>query len=207
MIPRLLVVTDRRMLACEALAEALEALFASRPETAVGVFHRESDLPDRAALREIRRLVKACRAHRGRGVVLVRARPDLALAAGADGVHLQAGGLPPTEIRRRWPHLILGYSAHGIAEVRGVANDVDYITFSPVYSSPGKGRSVGIAALGRACRAAGGTPVLALGGITTTGRARACARVGAHGVAVIRAVLGAGDPAAAGAALLDAVEF
>jgi len=171
----------------------------------VGLYFREPGLADGEALRALEPLVRAARSSGRVAPIFVRARPDLAWAAGADGVQLQAGGLTPGEARAVAPELRVGYSAHEVEEVARVAPAVDYVTFSPVFASPGKRPPVGLEALAAAGRAGGGTPVLALGGITGPEQARQARRHGARGVAVIRAVLGAADPAAAARALLAAL--
>ena len=199
-VPRLLLVTDRKTLAPRRFERALERVLGSLPGVPFGVYHREPGLPVRDALREVERLVRLCRGSRGFHPIVVRGRPDLALAAGADGVHLQADGLPPAEVRACWPQLLIGYSGHRVPEVGRVAPHVDYLTFSPIWSSPGKGRAVGTAALERACRAARGTPVLALGGVIGAARIREALERGAFGVAVVRAVLADRDPVGAVAA-------
>lgn len=200
--PRLLVVSDATVLPATRLAALVEHLAADCEPGAVAVYLREPRLSAREQLESARTLVRA-----GAGVVpiLVRRRLDLALAAGAAGVHLQADGLPPAEVRAAAPGLALGYSAHAPDEVAKVAAAVDYVTFSPVFASPGKGPAQGLEGLRRACAAAAGRPVLALGGILEPEQARAARGAGAWGVAVVRGVLAASDPAAAARRLLEAL--
>lgn len=137
------------------------------------------------------------------GTVLV-ARDEPGDALGAHGVHLRA--------RDEWcqtPFVtrdgLLGVSAHDADEIdRAVAAGADYVTVSPVYptaSKPGYGPALeptGLASL----IAASPVPVVALGGITTSDRVAECLAAGAVGVAVMGAVLGAKDPAAAANDLL-----
>src|SRR5206468_8439421 len=98
---------------------------------------------------------------------------------------------------------LVGVSVHDPKEViRAAREGADFAVFAPVYASPGK-TARGEAALAEACRAAP-IPVLALGGVDET-NARRCIEAGALGVACIRSVLGAADPAAAAVRLWKAV--
>jgi thiamine-phosphate pyrophosphorylase len=143
---------------------------------------REKDLEDRA-LFGLARLARTVLPPPAR--LLVNGRIDVALAAGADGVHLPADGLPAAALRERFgPGVLIGCSAHSLEEV-GRARDAgaDYVTFGPVYPTPGKGTALGTGELARA--AALGIPVYALGGVTLE-RFGELAAAGAAGVAAIR---------------------
>jgi len=143
---------------------------------------REKDLDDRD-LYELARLAREILPPATR--LLVNGRLDVALAAGADGVHLPADGVPAAPLRARFgPGVLIGRSTHTVAEV-GRARDegVDYVTFGPVWATPGKGAPVGLAELARA--AAAGLPVYALGGVTLE-RLGELAGAGAAGAAAIR---------------------
>jgi len=150
---------------------------------------REKDLEDGA----LYDLVRGARAASKSSVppatrVLVNGRLDVALAAGADGAHLPADGLPAAPLRARFGSgPLLGRSTHSTEEVERARDEgVDYVVFGPVYPTPGKGEPVGLPALARAVRAAGeGVPVLALGGVTLQ-RFGDVAAAGAAGVAAIR---------------------
>jgi thiamine-phosphate pyrophosphorylase len=146
---------------------------------------REKDLED-GALYDLTRLARETLPPATR--VLVNGRLDVALAAGADGAHLPADGLPAAPLRARFgPGLLLGRSTHSTEEVERARDEgMDYVVFGPVYATPGKGEPTGIAALAGAARAAGpGVPVFALGGVTL-GRFGETAAAGAAGVAGIR---------------------
>jgi thiamine-phosphate pyrophosphorylase len=100
------------------------------------------------------------------------------------------------EFREQFPKLLIGASTHSVAGVRGAFDSgADFVTLAPVYETRGKARPLGIDVLREACAAAGG-PVFALGGITPE-RARACLDAGAHGVAVVSAVMAASSPRSA----------
>ena len=121
-------------------------------------------------------------------VLLVNGRADVALAAGADGVHLPADGVPAGAARARFGSgLLIGVSTHRFAEVERARRDgADYVVFGPVYPTPAKagyGAPAGTRALARA--AALGIPVYALGGVTLE-RFAEVAAAGAAGVAGIR---------------------
>lgn len=108
--------------------------------------------------------------------ILVNSRADVALATGADGVHLPANAPLLT-----LPKLIVARSCHTLQEVASV--NADFVTFGPVFESPGKGSPLGIEKLKQAC--AYGKPVYALGGINWE-NAAACLDAGAEGIAGIR---------------------
>ncbi len=108
--------------------------------------------------------------------ILVNSRADVALATGADGVHLPAGA--PAETL---PGLLVGRSCHTLEEVRKC--QANLVTFSPVFESPGKGEATGLEMLKAACLL--GKPVFALGGVTWE-NAAACMHAGAEGIAGIR---------------------
>ncbi len=175
---RLLAISDRQGLADVSLP-AWAAALARAGVPAVQL--REKDLADRACFELLRLL---------RGVLpssqlLANGRADLALAAGADGVHLPADGVPTSALRSRFgDRLLLGRSTHTVEEVaREAASGADYVTFGPVFASPGKTAPVGLGALADATRL--GVPVLALGGIGVEELPRVAA-AGAAGAAGIR---------------------
>jgi thiamine-phosphate pyrophosphorylase len=133
----------------------------------------------------------------GETKLLVNGRADVAVAAGADGVHLtsRAGELTPEQVRQVFRTAgaavpVVSASCHTLDEVRrAVADGVDLILFGPVFEKRVAGavvaEGVGLEALRAACAAAQGTPVLALGGVTWP-RSELCIEAGAAGVAAIR---------------------
>ena len=143
---------------------------------------REKDLDDRD-LYALTRLARTILPPPVR--LLVNGRLDVALAAGADGVHLPADGVPVAALRERFgPALLIGRSTHSVAEVERARDEgADWVTFGPVWPTPGKGAAVGTGELARA--AAIGAPVYALGGVTLERFAEAAA-AGARGIAAIR---------------------
>ncbi len=120
----------------------------------------------------------------------INGRFDVALAAGADGVHLPARGLPVAVVRRvaRRP-LLVGRSTHSLAEIERARDEgADYVFYGPIFETPSKvGRipARGISSLADASRF--GLPVIALGGLDRPELALRALAAGAHGVAGIRA--------------------
>ncbi len=150
-----------------------------------------------------RTLYEAACAARSKGArVVVNGRADVARAAGAEGVHLPTLGLPADAVRRWWPDALIGCSTHSVAEAQAaISAGADYLSAGPPYPTGDK-PPIGLEGLRAVCAAAGRTPVYALGGVTPA-RAPSCRDAGAAGVACIRAVWEADDPAAAIQAFLE----
>ncbi len=127
--------------------------------------------------------------------VMVNDRIDVALAAGAGGVHLAGKSLPPRVARELVGDLLLGASVHGPREAReAVDGGVDYVTFGHVYptsSKPGLPPR-GVLRLAEIVESVD-VPVLAIGGIDASNILEVL-RTGCAGIAVISAVLAAEDP-------------
>ena len=137
--------------------------------------------------------------------LLINDRIDVAMAVGADGVHLGEHSLPTSAARRILGNqAIIGRSTHRVEDiVQAAAEGADFVTFSPIYFTPSKapyGEPQGLDALRCAC-AASPLPVLALGGIRQD-RIREVRSAGAAGVALISALLTATNPASAARSLL-----
>jgi thiamine-phosphate pyrophosphorylase len=166
---------------------------------------RSTDRAVLAMAAEIRALTRAAGA-----LFFVNDRFDLALLAGADGVHLGQDDLAPASLpaalRRR---LLIGRSTHTLTQARAaVAEPVDYVAFGPVFETRSKESAYaprGLAQLTEVVRSVAPCPVIGIGGIDLA-RASSVARAGAAGVAVISAVAGARDPVSAARALVDALE-
>jgi len=164
-------------------------------------------LKDRPASELFQATRRAMELARGRALVIVNDRPDVALAAGADGVHLGAEDLPVEEVRRlAGDRLIIGATARTLEDARAaIAAGADYVGFGPVFETRTKrieARARGLEELARVCRELG-APVVAIGGIALE---RACdvARAGASAAAVVSDVLGAPDPAGRAGAFVRA---
>jgi len=177
------LVTDRRRFGLDA-AELLRRVAAGSARVDV-IQVRERDLDDRALVRLVRDMLDAVR---GAGTrVLVNDRVDVAIAAGAGGVHLRADSAAASRVRAiAPPAFMIGRSVHSIAEVDEAVRDggCDYLLFGTVFPSAGKyeGHAVaGIDALAAVCRRSP-VPIVAIGGMNEE-RAREAAAAGAAGVA------------------------
>jgi len=138
---------------------------------------------------------------------IVNDRLDVALAAGAGGVHLGQDDLSVADARRitaAVPGFVLGVSTHDLEQVaNAIAGGADYVGYGPVFPTTTKVNRdpvQGLAALAAAVQRAGPVPVVAIGGITLD-RAAAVAATGAAAACAISAVNGAPNPAAAARAL------
>jgi thiamine-phosphate pyrophosphorylase len=137
--------------------------------------------------------------------VIVNDRADVALAAGAAGVHLGSEDIPPFALRTVMPDgFLIGASIGSDAELPR-ARGADYVTIGPVFAStamPGAGGAIGLPEFARLARIAG-VPAVAVGGISEKNAGEVFS-AGAAGVAVIRSVFAAPDPEIAARALWSA---
>lgn len=175
----LTLVSDRRRLAGRALPE----LAAAAAAAGVDWFQvREKDLGGRDLVELCRAVVNATGGGCG---VLVNSRPDVALAAGCDGVQLPEAGLPVGEVRRSFPRLRIGASCHSLdAAQRAEQEGADFVLLGPVFETPGKeSRALGTRVLARVVQAVN-IPVHAIGGLDAATAPRATA-AGARGLAAI----------------------
>ncbi|MFM8440385.1 MAG: thiamine phosphate synthase [Acidobacteriota bacterium] len=120
--------------------------------------------------------------------VLVNGRPDVASAAGANGVHLNRESLSVADVKQSFTGLTVGYSAHRFEEIgEARAQGADFVTFSPIFeteSKKGYGPPLGLSALKAATDLEPGFPVIALGGVTIS-KVVEVAEAGSWGVAGI----------------------
>jgi thiamine-phosphate pyrophosphorylase len=191
-----------------ALGEAVRSRTATHPRggalPGVAVQLRAKTWPARALFEAGERLRAITREAGAR--LVINGRLDVALAVGADGVHLPEGGLPPAAVRALAPDALVGASCHDARGLERAAREgADYAVLGPVGHVPGKSPPLGLEGF-RALVAGARVPVLALGGVGAED-APALLEAGAHGVAVIRAVARASDPAAALRALLTALDI
>jgi len=132
--------------------------------------------------------------------LLINDRVDVALACGADGVHLGERSLPADIVRQiLGPRPLIGVSTHSLqGALAAAARSADFMTYGPVFATPSKlayGPPKGLAALKAVCGRVP-LPVYALGGIQSAHQ-ESIRAAGAAGVALISAILAAPDPQAA----------
>jgi thiamine-phosphate pyrophosphorylase len=158
---------------------------------------REKDLGG-GRLAELARGVVVAAGVERRTRVIVNDRLDVAVAAGAGGVHLGRESLPVGEVfswrereksgRAGLTDFLIGASCHSLEQARVAAGDgADYLIFGPVFETPSKmkfGASLGIERLREVCDEVR-IPVLAIGGISLA-NAASCFEAGAAGIAAIR---------------------
>lgn len=199
---RLIVITDRRLAAPRAVDDVvLAALEAGAPAIQL----RDKHATARELLEQAIRL-RALTARFG-ALLFVNDRLDVALAAGADGVHLGPDDIPVAAARRAAPRpFLIGFSTDDPVEAaRAVAAGADYIGCGAVFGTSSKADVAserigpeGVAAVARAVD----VPVVAIGGISTE-NVHQLADTGAAGVAVIGAVMSAADPGQATRVLIS----
>jgi thiamine-phosphate pyrophosphorylase len=194
------LVTDRTATGDRTLLDAVRAALAG----GVGAVQlREPALSTRdlLALAEALRVATA----RAGAALLINDRVDVALACGADGVHLPSHGMTVREARALLgPAALIGVSTHAPGGVAAAAAaGADFAVVGPVFDTPSKrayGAPLGLQALAAARAAAPRLPLFAIGGVDAS-NAASVRRHGADGIAVIRAVLAAANPTAAARAL------
>ena len=200
----LYLVTDRALSRGRRTAEIVRAAVAGGV-TCVQL--REKNCGTREFIDEARAVQAALQ---GTGVpLIVNDRADVALAIGADGVHLGQQDMAIADARRLGPSgWIIGVSAESVADAaRAELEGADYIGASPIFATPTKtdhAPPLGLEGL-RAMRAAVKIPLVAIGGIHA-GNAQEVILAGADGLAVVSAIVSADSPRAAAAELRHEVE-
>jgi thiamine-phosphate pyrophosphorylase len=215
--PILCYVTDRRSLSLTT-ASANVSVLAEKIATLAGsgvdwVQIREKDLSARQLTGLVRATLRCTlvQTHRDPDMprIIVNDRVDVALTAGAGGVHLGERSLPVGDAkvvvrsRASVKNFLLGVSCHSLESVKSAAGGgADYAFFGPVFATPSKAafrEPQGLRRLAEVCRSMP-IPVLAIGGITVE-NADKCFAAGAAGIAAIRLFQEAPEPAAVVAAL------
>ncbi|MBE3556017.1 MAG: thiamine phosphate synthase [Firmicutes bacterium] len=201
---RLYVVTDATLARGRSDLEIVEAAI-SGGATAIQLRHKTAE--DRARYEEAVALARYCRK---RDVLFfVDDRVDIALASGADGVHLGQSDLPlPAARQIAESRLLIGISAETPQQARQAADGAaDYIgagTVFPTLTKSDAGTPIGIRGLAAITQAVD-LPVVAIGGIQIQNIAQVVS-TGVCGVAVVSAVVAAEKPEAAARALRDALD-
>jgi len=189
---RLYLVTDRARMKPDP-AQALAAALSGLPEGAAAVQLRERDLNPRELLALGRALLPVCRAHRA--PLLINDRLDVALALGADGLHLRGKSFAADDARALLgPDKLIGISCHSREQVQA-ARGADFVTLGPLFDTPSKrkfGAPLGLEGFSAAL-VPEGPPAFALGGVNVV-VGKLALGAGAFGLAAIRAAWD-GDPA------------
>ncbi len=184
---------DVEKLVQEAVAGGVTMVQLRDHETAAG------DLLDLA--RRLKRVT------RGKALLVVNDRVDVAMAAEADGVELPENGLPTRNARNLiGKYAVLGRSVHSLSAAQDAAREgAEFVVAGTIYKSPSKpeAKPAGVALVSEISNAVR-LPVLAIGGITAE-KVGDVIKAGAAGVAVISAIAGAEDPKAAAEALSKAL--
>lgn len=161
----------------------------------------------REILANAHEVATVCRRHDT--TLLIDDHVDVALAVGANGVHLGQMDMPIETARRiLGEDAIIGITAPTLSVARAaVSGGADYIGFGPVYPTRSKANQTSVKGLTGVLEMANGVdvPIIGIAGIT----ARRCPdvlRAGAHGVAVMTAVSCASDPEAATREFIEAIE-
>jgi len=188
-------ITDRRQFSGDERARREHLLEKITDAARYGVDYvqlRERDLSGRDLETLARGAMERIRASSGKTGLLINSRTDVALAVGADGVHLRSQDVSPEDVRRIWRTAngvakpIVAVSCHTETEVAAAEKaGADFVVFGPVFGKKDarEMRAVGLELLRRVCRST--IPVFALGGVTVE-NAASCADAGAKGVAGIR---------------------
>lgn len=192
-IPKLYPITDRRLSGlshAEQVARLIEG-------GAAFIQLREKHLSPREFFQEAEEALKVARA--GGAKLIINDRADIALAVGADGVHLGQDDVPPSAARvLLGAGAVVGFSTHSVAQAIAAARmAVDYVAVGPIFETKSKEKpdpQVGLEGLRRVREAVGASvKLVAIGGVTRE-NAPAVLAAGADSVAVISALLRPEDP-------------
>jgi thiamine-phosphate diphosphorylase len=198
-LPRVHAFTDADLLAVPEFGIRAAAIAAAGSSVALHARARDAS----AALLSASALRLVALARPPEAAVFVNGRPDIAAAVGAHGVQLGSGDLAPSDARRLLPRGWIGRSVHSKEQAEmALAEGADFLVVGSVYetlSHPGRA-AAGLTLVTQAADL--GRPVIAIGGITPD-RAAEVKAAGAYGVAAIRALWFASDPAAATLAMLQ----
>jgi thiamine-phosphate diphosphorylase len=202
MLPRVHAVTDARVLARTNFLELAKRV--ATLGTRVAIHLRDRTATGRALAERASALRAALD---GSGTpIIVNARPDIAAAVAADGVHLGQGDLGVGDARIVFRSGWIGRSVHATDEAHAAARDgADYLMAGSTWASASHAGQAPQGTGFVASVVSAGLPVIAIGGATPQ-RARELPVTGAHGVAAIRAIWDADDPALAVQEMLEAWE-
>jgi thiamine-phosphate pyrophosphorylase len=167
---------------------------------------RDRELDDDSLLEAAARFRSVCHEHGA--LFWLNDRPDLALAAQADGVHVGQGDAPPAAVREQvGEQLLIGLSTHSPAQLdAALGSEADQLSVGPVWETPTKpGRpAAGLDYVRHAAAHAGDRPWFAIGGIDEA-NIREVVEAGARRVVVVRSIRDAADPGEAARRLREAL--
>jgi thiamine-phosphate pyrophosphorylase len=197
-LPRVHAISDAGVLALDDLGVRAAALASGG--SAVALHARDRTAPTRMLTRAAERFIALSRPPEAS--VFVNGRPDIAAAVHAHGIQLGRTDLAPADARQVFTHGWIGRSVHSVEEAMAArAEGADYLMVGTIYPTPSHHERAAGLPLVEAC-ASLGLPVIAIGGVTA-----ACVpdllSAGAYGVAAVRALWLAADPAKAVIAFLD----
>jgi thiamine-phosphate pyrophosphorylase len=200
----LYLITDRHQTAGRPLLPLLDRAMSAGVKA---VQLREKDLGTKPLVELAGEVLSLTRKHGG--LLFINDRVDLVMALGADGVHLRSDSMPVQAARRvLGPDRLIGASVHSVEEVlKAETEGADFAVLGPIYDTPSKrlhGNPIGLRSLEGASQQSH-IPVFAIGGISLP-RVQEVRRAGAHGVALISAILLAEDVQSATGFLLRALQ-
>ena len=200
--PALMLVTDRARLRGRDPVEVVSAAV----DGGVNIVQlREKELPPKELLRQAGELREALA---GRALLLVNGFPDVVTATDANGVHLPERGMGVSTARAAvGEERFVGRSVHSVEAAKSAEREgVDYVVAGTVFATASKpdGDATGLDFIRKVVGSVS-VPILAIGGITVANAGDVIA-AGASGIAVIGAIMDAGDPQRAASALYSAID-
>lgn len=198
---RLYLVTDSRP-----QGRDLDSFLAEVLDAGVGIVQLREKQMEAAPLLRYAQVVRSRTAEAG-ALFIVNDRVDVAIAAGADGVHLGQQDLPVADARRQLgSRMLIGVSTHSVPQLQSaMSSSADYCAVGPVFATPTKpGRPAVGLDLVRAGAEHSAKPVFAIGGIDVS-NVRSVLDAGARRVSVVRAITENEDPAEAARKLSGAL--
>ena len=198
---RVLLVLDPKLSKKDIFRDAIEAVKAGIQS----IQYREKEKSSLEMLKDCIQLREICGK---KALFFVNDRVDLALASGADGVHLGQDDLPVAEARNIFPNGLIGVTVHNIEEAIDAERDgADYVSVSPVFHTDTKsdaGKQVGLEMV-KAVREAVSVPVMGIGGINSS-NAKSVMSAGADSVSVVSCIVASDDVERETKKLLKAIE-
>jgi thiamine-phosphate pyrophosphorylase len=210
-LPRLVFIADAPTLAGDAYFDAVGQALQATPPGAMMLLERDGgwDIPktsDHARLQRLERLRTL--SHEAACPLIVAGRADLAMACGADGVHLSSRGLSICTVRQAYPNLLISRSCHHHNDLQQAQEmGADWVTLSPLFQPLSKSVTddlLGVAGFTSMARFHHQLKIFALGGITASCVAAAM-KANAYGVACLGSILQSADPNSAVTAILNAL--